>query len=153
MERNRSPQVDLSISELEHSERLRRRLNKVHSVCFFLASIFPFRVCLYALKNIAGLFLPPLSGRLVCPTVYGFDLCVSPRAGKNYYLLGFYEIGTLQMMKEIISEGDVFVDAGSSEGQMSAMAATLVGPDGKVIAVEPQKQRYEDLVKTIHING
>jgi FkbM family methyltransferase len=97
--------------------------------------------------------LPPLRGRVRCPTIYGFDLVVRPTNGGNYYRCGFYEQGTMHVISACLREGDVFVDAGASVGQMSFHAARCVGASGRVLAFEPAPERYEDLVAGIEANG
>jgi FkbM family methyltransferase len=96
--------------------------------------------------------LPALNGTLISPTVYDFCLCVSKGSGEQYYYLGFYEPGTLQVMRLCLRSGDVFIDAGSSVGQMSLYASMLVGPSGKVLAFEPHRERYSDLLNGIAVN-
>jgi FkbM family methyltransferase len=97
--------------------------------------------------------LPPLDDRVLTPTVYGFTLCVSRRTGGNYYLQGFYELGTLAVMRRFLRPGDVFVDAGASVGLMSMLASRLVGDSGSVLAFEPQAARFADLTDSVAANG
>jgi|SRR5271165_1817810 len=59
---------------------------------------------------------------------------------------GRYELDTEQIFLEELRPGDVFLDVGANEGYLSAMAATLVGPSGLVIAVEPQS-RLQPLIE------
>ena len=148
-----STELSLSKADYDQSARLRQRLTTIHTACFALARTFPHRLVPYLCKKLASALLPPIRGCVITPTVFGFDICVTCGAGENYYYLGFYELGTLRMMENILAPGDSFVDVGASEGQMSARASQLVGNSGHVIALEPQGQRFHDLVNTIHLNG
>jgi FkbM family methyltransferase len=145
--------ISLSKADIDKSAKLRQRLTTLHTVCFAFARAFPFRAMPYLCKRCAAAILPPIGRCVITPTVFGFDICVTPGAGENYYYLGFYELGTLRMMESMRAPGDTFVDVGASEGQMSARASQLVGDGGRVIALEPQARRFDDLVNTIRLNG
>lgn len=45
------------------------------------------------------------------------------------------EIATLS---DFLSSGDIFIDIGSNHGSFSISAAKLIGPKGRIIAIEPQ---------------
>jgi len=47
----------------------------------------------------------------------------------------------------------VFVDIGAHKGKYALRIAKLLGSQGKVIAIEPDPQNYECLLKSIKING
>jgi len=104
-------------------------------------------------RFIAKLLLPKLTTTIVCPTIHGYELSVSPTTGINYYYMGTYEPGTLHVMDQCLRPGDVFIDAGASVGQMSLHAASLVGSKGRVLAFEPETRRYDDLVRSIDLNN
>ena len=50
------------------------------------------------------------------------------------------------VMKSLLSDGATFVDVGANFGTFSLLASRIVGPTGKVIAVEPQ-QRLAGLIE------
>ena len=77
---------------------------------------------------------------------------VTPNGGKEIYNLGFYEVGTLNVMRKCLKPGDVFVDVGVSIGLMSVYASQLVGETGKVMSFEPEPGRYETLYSNINLN-
>jgi len=99
----------------------------------------------FVVSTLAKALLPPLVGPLRCPTIYGFDLQVRRGDGENYYRKGFYEPGTLHVIRQCLRSGDTFVDGGASVGLMTLFAARCVGPTGRVLAFEPHPDRYEDL--------
>lgn len=125
---------------------------RAHAVARF-GSRLPMPLFWFTGQVVCRALLPPLVGRVRCPTIYGFDLVVRPTNGGNYYRCGFYEQGTMHVIAAALRPGDVFVDAGASVGQMALHAARCVGPFGRVLAFEPAAERYEDLVAGIEING
>jgi FkbM family methyltransferase len=56
-------------------------------------------------------------------------------------------------MKSCIKPGMIVVDVGAAFGYHALHAARLVGPNGKVYAVEPASDNLEMLYKNIKING
>lgn len=51
-----------------------------------------------------------------------------------------------------LRKGMTFLDVGAHIGRYTVRAATMVGNEGKVIAVEPNKDNFEVLVRNIGIN-
>ena len=49
----------------------------------------------------------------------------------------FQEFDTILWLRSVIQPGDFIMDIGANIGQMTLEAATLTGPNGKVIAIEP----------------
>ena len=128
------------------------RFRFAHRLADAWIGAWPFRGGAYLAKQAASRLLPPLRGPTVCRTSLGFDLVVSPRDGGNYFLLGAYERGTLHVMRQCLRPGDAFVDVGASVGQMALYASRLVGDAGRVLAVEPQPERFRSLRDAIVLN-
>jgi len=138
-----SPQTSLA------SEALTQRLIETHKLLDWLCSEtrLPLRE---PLANLIGrLRLPTLEGPVRCPTIYDFDLQVRRGNGENYYYKGFYEQGTLHVMRHCLRAGDTFVDGGASVGLMSLFAAKCVQATGRVLSFEPHPQRHTDLLAGI----
>jgi len=55
-------------------------------------------------------------------------------------------------LKPLINRGDIAIDVGANIGFVSIELAGLVGEFGKVIAIEPSKNTYRKLVRTISLN-
>ena len=53
------------------------------------------------------------------------------------------------VMRELLGEGDTFVDVGANFGTFSLLASRLVGKSGKVIAIEPQERLVSLLRESI----
>ncbi len=86
------------------------------------------------------------------PTRYGFSLWIHLRWAPELYYLGFYESGTLHVLKNCLQPDDVFVDVGANVGLMTVYASRLVGPSGKVFAFEPVPELFELLCRSIGSN-
>lgn len=65
---------------------------------------------------------------------------------------GVYEPKLLATVKAHLPTGGVFVDVGANEGYFSVVAARVVGPTGKVIAVEPQTRLQPVLQRNFALN-
>jgi FkbM family methyltransferase len=63
------------------------------------------------------------------------------------------EQGTLKVVEKYLKAGGTFVDVGANVGLYSLLAARVVGPGGKVIAIEPAPAAAQALKATVHANG
>lgn len=64
-----------------------------------------------------------------------------------------YEPQVTAELRRLLQPGMVFVDLGANIGYFSLLAATLVGPAGKVIAFEPNRANCQLLQQSIELNG
>ena len=64
-----------------------------------------------------------------------------------------YEPGLANAVVKSLSPGDVFLDVGANIGFFSVLAATCVGPKGKVIAFEPHPAARDVLKQAVAANG
>lgn len=128
------------------SKGLSDRLIRVHSVADFLFNKFRFPGSRKISRMVSNMFLPPLSGQVLCPTIYGFDILLNAEKNSEIheiYNLGFYEAGTLDVLRKCLRKDDVFLDVGASVGLMSLYAAKVMGGSGKVLGFEPTKKSHE----------
>src|SRR5262245_52967922 len=58
----------------------------------------------------------------------------------------------IHLMTKVLKRGDRFIDGGANVGFFSLYAAKLVGPTGRVLAVEPEKRNIERLERNIAVN-
>lgn len=65
----------------------------------------------------------------------------------------YYEPEVTTFIVNHLRIGDIFLDIGSNNGYYSIIASQLVGPDGKVISIEPNKSTYIRLMENIKVNG
>jgi FkbM family methyltransferase len=63
-----------------------------------------------------------------------------------------YEEQVRKAVREHLRAGDVFVDIGANVGVMALLAGTIVGPAGRVIAIEPEPENLQMLYRGIVIN-
>lgn len=97
--------------------------------------------------SLASPMLAMLSGRRIID-VEGMRLFVDPvsHLGRTVLTSGSYEPDTIRLFRQYVHSGDTVLDIGANEGFFAALAATLVGRDGKVVAVEPQP-RLQDVIE------
>lgn len=65
---------------------------------------------------------------------------------------GAYEAATSKFLFRALRPGDTFIDVGAHIGFFSLLASFVVGPEGKVIAVEPTDENYAQLDHNINLN-
>ncbi len=63
-----------------------------------------------------------------------------------------YEPELTNFFRQSLKSGDSFVDVGANEGYFSVLAGTLVKPNGRVIAVEPQSRLQRRLKENAAAN-
>lgn len=102
-------------------------------------------------RLVSAILLPELTTKVEVPTKYNFRMNVHPNGGKEVYHLGFYEVGTLNVIKHCLNQGDVFIDVGASIGLMSVFASQHVGK-GRVLSFEPQSERFGILTSNKALN-
>jgi len=60
---------------------------------------------------------------------------------------------TIKIFEKYLSKGDHFIDIGANLGYMSINASKIVGPNGKILAFEPDNTIYSLLEKNISLNN
>ncbi|MGV3577927.1 FkbM family methyltransferase [Brevundimonas sp.] len=59
----------------------------------------------------------------------------------------------LRELQRLLSPGDVFIDVGANVGLYALKAARLVGPTGRVLALEPGAEAYGHLTSNLALNA
>jgi FkbM family methyltransferase len=77
---------------------------------------------------------------------------LDPDFGNHIFQFREYEEHVRKALRENIGEGGVFVDIGTNVGVMALLAGTIVGPKGRVIAIEPEPANLQMLYRGILIN-
>lgn len=72
--------------------------------------------------------------------------------GNAVITFGEYEPDMFATLEGCLRESDTFVDVGANEGYFSVAAAKLVGPDGCVFAIEPQRRLGPIIHKNAQLN-
>ncbi len=109
-------------------------------------------------KILPKLLIPkPSEGQFFIKTIYGFLMKIDPTKDngieRSLYYTGTYEKGSLDVLKNVLKKGDVFIDVGANIGMMSVFASEVVGDSGKVIAFEPNPVTRTILTENIEKNG
>ncbi|MCL4708222.1 FkbM family methyltransferase [bacterium] len=76
-----------------------------------------------------------------------------PRDLAYSYVLHEHEPQTQQIIQKFVKPGMTVVDVGANIGYLTLLMAKIVGPAGKVYAVEPGRDNLEWLHKNIQLNG
>lgn len=66
---------------------------------------------------------------------------------------GFWEFWLTKYFAKAIRASDHVIDIGANQGYYTVLAGELVGPEGKVLAIEPNPQVYSRLVASAQVNG
>jgi FkbM family methyltransferase len=66
---------------------------------------------------------------------------------------GVVEPATVRLFEKVLGRGDVYVDVGAHVGFHTLVARRCVGPDGRVVAVEPQPYNCERILVNWQLNG
>jgi len=85
----------------------------------------------------------------------GFHIRVDPTdyaVGHTVARTGSYEPMVSATLKEILAPGTTFVDIGANIGWFSLLAASVVGPGGRVFAVEPNPRNVALLRQSVKDN-
>jgi FkbM family methyltransferase len=100
--------------------------------------------------------IPEPEGKVICKTLYGFDLLINPKIDTgvehSLYYFGTYEEGTLDFIISRLKPGDIFFDIGANIGLMSIVAAKSVGEKGKVYAFEANPETEKILRSNVELN-
>lgn len=64
-----------------------------------------------------------------------------------------YERGVVELIKNNLREGDVFIDIGANIGYFTVIASPIVSSSGKVYSFEPDRENFSLLQKNILANG
>jgi FkbM family methyltransferase len=70
-----------------------------------------------------------------------------------YFRRRRYEPRTTDFLVDALKPGDVFVDIGASHGYFTLIAASRVGPAGRVYAFEPNPPVFRQLADHVQLNG
>jgi hypothetical protein len=87
--------------------------------------------------------------------VHGLKYYVHPHdpgISRELTVYHIHEPNATGLFRNHVKEGMHVVDIGSNLGYYALLAATLVGPKGRILAIEPEPQNYELLTMNITVN-
>jgi FkbM family methyltransferase len=82
---------------------------------------------------------------------YRFYVNVGESLGVGPYFFG--DPGTAWLTRSLLRSGDICVDAGANAGHYTFLAASVVGPEGRVFAFEPNPDFATLIRRSIALNG
>ena len=83
----------------------------------------------------------------------GAGLLFNSLGGFPSRALGHVEPEVQAVLAELLGPGDAFYDVGANIGYFTVIGARLVGPEGHVVAVEPQPEALLRLRHNLALNG
>ena len=103
--------------------------------------------------RVADLLVP--GRRTIVSGSEGLSYYVDPLNHLGHLLVsdGQYEPETESYLRRLLQAGDSFLDVGANEGYFSVLAASVVGAEGYVAAVEPQGRLCEIIRINLALNG
>jgi FkbM family methyltransferase len=119
----------------------------------FMALKATVRRFLYSNKTLLKRLLP--TGRPVVIRIKGFKLYIyldDWAVGARIALRRSYEPHVTRAIEHALKPGGVFLDIGANIGYYTLLAAARVGPQGNVIAFEPNPHNCELLSKSVELN-
>ena len=100
--------------------------------------------------RIADLLLAGQQAEVNCHPLPGLTIHLDPKQRiERLMWAGAYERGLVKTLKSFLKPGMVFVDLGANIGYFSAIAAALVGNEGRVFAFEPSPALYARLRRNL----
>jgi FkbM family methyltransferase len=99
--------------------------------------------------------LSPPDRRRIVATSTGLRIYADPFSGLGGALRvsGVYEPEVTSLFQELLKPGMCVLDVGANEGYYSALAGVLCGPEGFVVAVEPQDRLQAIIEINARLNG
>lgn len=142
---------------------------QIRRSCFSQDFVDPMRLLFWLPPSVATfiytVFLKPKSVRAVAQwavkkfipselTVDGLPLVMNREDAVvcGALALGCYETFPRQLFQKLLKPGMTVVDVGANIGLYTALAARGVGPNGRVVAVEPESHNCEFIRKTLARN-
>lgn len=110
------------------------------------------RTALYV--NVSRPIVEQMDARLVVPICSGSRMIVdtSDMIGRVLATSGVWEPHVTAPIRRLLRAGDVFVDVGANIGYFTLLGSGLVGPTGRVYALEPNGPVHVALRRNIQLN-
>lgn len=83
---------------------------------------------------------------------YGWMLFLGAYIGKCFDLYGQYSESEVAMMRAFLTEGTTVIDVGANIGDLTLPISQIVGPSGKVFAIESHPDVFNILCANLAIN-
>ena len=73
--------------------------------------------------------------------------------GRLFDLYGEFSEPEVEMLGKLVSPGDTVIEVGANIGALTVPLAQFVGPQGVIVAFEPQRVLYQNLCANVALNG
>jgi FkbM family methyltransferase len=84
---------------------------------------------------------------------YGWMLFNGPYIGKCFELYGQYSESEISVMRAFLGEGSTVIDVGANIGDLTIPLAKIVGPSGRVYAIESHPENFNVLCANLALNA
>jgi FkbM family methyltransferase len=84
---------------------------------------------------------------------YGWMLHFGPYIGKCFELYGQYSESEVTVLRTFLRPGDTAIDIGANIGDLTVPMSRMVGPQGRVYAIESHSDTYQVLCANLALNG
>jgi FkbM family methyltransferase len=104
---------------------------------------------------VAGIQRRARHGDLVAAGPHGVRYLVDPSnpAETSIYLWGTYEPEVMAVLERLLARGQTAIDVGANCGVITVMMAALVGPLGRVVAIDPSPAACDRTRRQAQLNG
>lgn len=87
--------------------------------------------------------------------VGGLQALIVPGEGisRALHASGMYEPCSVAVLHRVLHPGETFIDVGANVGLMSMLASRAVGPDGRVVSLEPSRREFSRLLGHLEHNS
>ena len=72
--------------------------------------------------------------------------------GAMVYYFGTWEPAISEYVARALGPGDVFIDVGANQGWYTVLASSLIGPTGRIVAIEASSSIFQALQRNCSIN-
>jgi FkbM family methyltransferase len=102
-------------------------------------------------RRLAGLARHPRSEYAPQTAAWGLTLLANPteHIGRSLRTTGIYDLAVSEMLFRLVRSRDLVIDAGANIGYMTLLTAVATGPNGRVIAFEPNPELFSILERNI----
>jgi len=84
---------------------------------------------------------------------YGWMLHFGPYIGKCFELYGQYSEAEVAVLRALLRPGNTAIDIGANIGDLTVPMSRMVGPEGRIYAIESHSDTYHVLCANLALNG
>jgi FkbM family methyltransferase len=107
-------------------------------------------------NGITGAVRRSLGQRFIVRPVYGYRMLLDlddPGISRTLLLFGERELEHKVMLERVLKSGMTVLDIGANIGYYALMELGLIGPSGRLIAIEPSPSNFDLLKRNLALNG